>query len=134
MKQYLHFKSSVGRRLLSVSEIVEVIPMVSLQREDADALNEKFCGLLNFRGSVVPVFSLSKYEEFFCKNPSAFLIVSKNETNKLAIVAEELDYLLDIRDDQINSVRSSNGNEFNVAKIGDDMVRIVQTKEFIYSC
>lgn len=129
-QQFLHFQSSAGRRLMLVDEVVEVIPMVSIQREAEDALNEKFCGLLNFRGSIVPVFDFSPYQEGVCNNTSSFLVVAQSPNGKIAVVASEVDYLLDIRDENVNYVSSSADREFNVAKIEDEMVRIVNTGKF----
>ncbi len=129
--QYLHFQSSVGRRLINVEEVVEVIPMVMLQREEADAQNKKFCGLMNFRGNIVPVFNLSGYEEETCIDVGNLLIVSHTEAGLVALLAREVDYLVNIEHDELTRVNPIGGEPFLVSKINNEMVRLVSANEFI---
>lgn len=129
--QYLHFESSVGKRLISVAEVVEVIPMVFLQREASDVHQQNFCGLLNFRGNIVPVFNLSAYEQSSCFAISNHLIIASTEAGLVGIVALEVDYLVDIQATDLRDVSPTQGQSFMVAKIDSDMVRIVSATEFI---
>lgn len=131
MKQFLHFQSSAGRRLIAVDQIIEVIPMVWLQREDSDAANPFFCGLLNFRGKIVPVYTVSNYQEKFACDPSAFLIVAETEQGMIAVLALEVDYLVSVNTLEISQISSAGGKVVNAAKVDDEMIRIVVPREFL---
>lgn len=131
MRQFLHFQSDAGRRLIAVDEIIEVIPMVWLQREAADSEQDSFCGLLNFRGNIVPVFTLSVYEERTCTDPSYFLIVTHTENGMVAVLAHEVDYLVNVDSAAISRISAQSGTVLNVAKVEDEMVRIVKPAEFL---
>lgn len=131
ISQYLRFQSYAGSRLINVDEVVEVIPMVLLQRENADDGQENFCGLLNFRGDIVPVFNLASYNETACLDISNLLIISSTDAGLVAIVAIEVDYPLNIANENLRDINPSQGKQFRVAKIDSDMVRIVSAKELL---
>ena len=131
MKQFLHFHSSAGRRLIAVDQVIEVIPMVWLQREAADDANQYFCGLLNFRGEIVPVFTLSMYEAKFHNDPNLFLIVADTDQGMVAVLALEVDYLVEVPDSAVSQINAIGGKVVNAAKVDDEMIRIVVPREFV---
>ena len=129
MAQYLHFESSLGSRLVSVSDVVEVIPLVALEpQESQDPL---FCGLLNYRGKIVPVFDLSASEKNRLHDIQSFLIVAQCEEHGIAFLAKEVNAIIDVSPELISEIRSNSSPTFYVAKWADNLLRIVEPREFI---
>lgn len=130
MKQFLHFQSGVGKRLVPVDDVVEVIPMVALQRDD-ETYGQHFCGLMNYRGHIVPVFTLSQYASEDCSNIDYFLIVAGMGDAMVAVLAQEVDYLVTVEAGDITTVRPREGQPFMVAKINEEMVKVVNPQDFL---
>jgi chemotaxis signal transduction protein len=103
--------------------------MVSLQREITD--NQHFCGLLNFRGKIVPVFDLVKSEERHILDINAFLVVTHSDGRDAALIAIEVNGIVDIEDTAISTITPIDQPAFHVAKLGNDMVRLASPQEFI---
>lgn len=129
MKEFLYFQSALGSRLVSVAEVVEVIPMVALQKESLE--NKLFCGLLNYRGQIVPVFDFADGSTQRTLDPQAFLIVTQYNGKPVALLAQEVNQIIAITSEDISLIAPAGAPSFSVAKLGDEMIRIVCPKEFL---
>ncbi|HSC76350.1 MAG TPA: chemotaxis protein CheW [Pseudomonadales bacterium] len=129
MQDFLFFASSVGPRLVPVTEVIEVIPFVKLQREPGN--NDRFCGLLNYRGKVLPVFDFMACDTNPSRDIRRFLIVTHGEYGDACLVAQEVNHLISVEDDKVFPVQASAEHHFMVAKCGDVIIRIVSAGEFI---
>ncbi|MEZ5493911.1 MAG: chemotaxis protein CheW [Pseudomonadales bacterium] len=129
MAHYLHFESSLGSRLVNVSDVVEVIPLVALQPQGSE--DPLFCGLLNYRGQIVPVFDLSASSQERLHDAQSFLIVAQCENQGIAFLAKEVNSIIDVAPELISEIRPANSPMFHVAKWADDILRIVEPREFI---
>ncbi len=129
MAHYLHFESSLGSRLVSVSDVVEVIPLVALQPQESE--DPLFCGLLNYRGKIVPVFDLSTPAQDRLRDTQSFLIVAQCEDHGIAFLAKEVNAIIDVTPELISEIRPASSPAFHVAKWADNILRIVEPREFI---
>lgn len=128
---YVHFVTNHGPRLIEVTEVVEIIPMVQIDASQRSSGNREFAGLINYRGKIIPVFDITNGES--CREPDInhFLIVAATAANSLAIIATEVTQLVSVIDSDISSIKPLNGESFRMAKVHEHMVRIVKTDEFV---
>lgn len=128
MQAFLLFTSTVGARLLPVQHVVEVIPFVRLQAQVSS--NPCFRGLLNYRGRVLPVFDFSICQADDNQDHRRFLVITTSEAGDVCLLADEVQYLLEVPNESIFPVKSAGNERFLVAKVGKDMIRIVDMLEF----
>ncbi len=129
MESFLHFQSSAGSRLVRVSQVVEVIPMVALQHEQTDS--NQFCGLLNYRGKIIPVFDLLRADENALLDMKAFLIVTQCYGSDVALIACEVKLIFELMVEAVQIIAPANLAHFEVAKVEGEMVRVVNLQEFV---
>ena len=129
MHEFLLFSTAAGQRLLPVQDVVEVIPFVKLQPENSN--NPLFRGLLNYRGQILPVFDFVPASQGVAADYRCFLVVVQARTGAFCLVAQEVNHLLAVPDDGIFPVTAAPGQQFDVVKSGDAMIRIVSMEEFI---
>lgn len=130
-KAFIHFTTANGERLIDVVEVVEVIPMVWLER-DTDALsNDYYIGLLNYRGQIISVFDPAGGAKHFQPNPDHFLIVCRSSSQTIALIATEVHQLVEIEKQEITQIDALNQASFSAAKLKDKIIRIVCTNDFI---
>ena len=131
MLAFIHFTTANGPRLINVTEVVEVIPMVWLER-DSDAIdNAYYIGLLNYRGNIISVFDPAGGAQQFVPQPDHFLIVCSNSVQTIALIATEVHQLVDIDKDEIRQIDALNQASFSAAKLKDKIIRIVTTSDYI---
>lgn len=131
MLAFIHFTTTNGPRLINVTEVVEVIPMVWLER-DSDAIdNAYYVGLLNYRGNIISVFDPAGGAQHFKPHPDNFLIVCSNGIQTIALIATEVHQLADIDKQEIRQIDALNQTSFSAAKLKDKIIRIVTTSDYI---
>lgn len=128
--KFLRFTSGIGERLVDAGDIVEVIPMIALQRDSDDDENPRFCGVFDYRGHIVPVFDLQPYRDKNIQNPDIFLVIVYGKASLLALVAYDIDDLVEVEADNINEVRPESGTPFRVAKIQENLIKVVNPDRF----
>lgn len=131
--KFLLFRSGIGNRLLAAGDVVEVIPMIALQRDPDDDMDPRFCGVFDYRGRIVPVFDFVSYQQGNIKNPDAFLLIVHGSRSMLALVAYDIDDLVDVAADSIDEVAPESGLPFAVARLGEQLVKIVNPDRFVSS-
>lgn len=92
--QFVRFRGSSGERLVHLSVVVEVIPMVRLTSREHHG-NQRYCGMLHFRGRVIPVFDLDHRDVALLDNPDNFLVVTRQGAREQAIVASEIGEIIE---------------------------------------
>ena len=128
---FIHFTTANGSRLINVAEVVEVIPMVWLER-DSDAVDHAFyIGLLNYRGNIISVFDPAGGAKQFQAHPDHFLIVCSNGIQTIALIAMEVHQLVEIEAQEIQQIDALNQASFSAAKLKDKIVRIVSTDDYL---
>lgn len=127
-KHFLRFRSGDVERLVDAAEIVEVVPMVALRAGDGDIAHEKYAGLLDYRGHVVPVFDLAG-RSGACQRSDSFLVVLGNEDEKTAVVATEVDEVVQLDNDCLSTLKVATARSILVGKVGQDMVRVLTVAE-----
>jgi chemotaxis signal transduction protein len=80
---------------------------------------------------VVPVFDLSDAAPEHFMDIQSFLIVTRHEERGVAILAQEVNRIVDIHDGDITKVTPQGMSGFSVAKLGDEMIRVVQPQELL---
>jgi len=93
--RFVRFRGSAGGRLIPLAAVVEVIPMVRLRSSEQGG-NPRYCGLLHFRGRVVPVFDLVDGRRSGLHNPDHFLVVTRGQAGERAIVAHEVEDIVEV--------------------------------------
>lgn len=131
MKSFIHFVTAHGPRLIEVTEVVEVIPMVWLERDSEAENNPYYIGLLNYRGKIISVFDPAGQAQSFIPNPENFLIVCSNGEQHIALVAIEVNQLVDIEKKEIRSIDALNQASFLAAKHNDQIIRVLRTDDYL---
>ena len=62
MPTFLHVHSGAGPHLIPLDSVIEVLPMLALDR-GGESARSGYCGLLRFRGQAVPTFALSEDDQ-----------------------------------------------------------------------
>ena len=130
-RKFLLFESALGHRLVACDDVVEVINMVALQRDPEDAQNHQYCGVFDYRGKIVPVFDFVEYDERNISNPGLFLLILQNKQKQMALIARDLADLVDIQTHDINDIDPEAGIAFEVAKVDEQLIRIVNAARFM---
>lgn len=128
---FIHFITARGARLINVSEVVEVIPMVWLER-DSDAVESAYyIGLLNYRGQIISVFDPAGNAQNFLPSPEGFLIVSSNGQQTIALLADEVNQLVEIDTESVREISAIDQQAFSAAKVNGQIIRIVTTADYL---
>lgn len=128
---YVHFITDSGARLIAVSEVVEIVPMVMLDQSKTGESVSGFKGLFNYRGRIIPVFELSADKNIKPLDVSHFLIVTSVSGSSIAIVATEVNQLVSVLSSDISHINPLGEQSFSVAKVNDSMLRVVHTRDFL---
>ncbi len=130
MKQFLHFQTSLGKRLVILNEVTEVLPMVALDYSETEG-NDLYCGLLHFRGRVVPVFDVQQRTQKSLQCLDLFLIVLNNEQQEMAIVASDIYGIVEAPAECWQTLQTGSKRPIEVVNIEGEFLRILVPEDLV---
>ena len=128
-KHFLHLFCGDSERLIHASEVIEVIPMVQLRKEDDDKSDPHYSGLLDYRGQVIPVFNLPGEDPEYL-DPANFIVITRKNDEYASVIASDVDDLIEIAQSDISTVRLTGDREIEVGKLDGRVVKILSPSEY----
>lgn len=123
MPSFLHVLGGGGPGLIPLGWVVEVLPMVALQRtEDAAG---RYCGLLQYRGDVLSTFALDDRDADPQAHPEWMLVIVRLDAVAEAWVARDVVGVTEQDDDRVRSPRSGGGRTASVVEIEGVLVPVL---------
>ncbi len=124
MHSFLHVVSGDGPHLLPLATVVEVLPMVTLDR-GTEAGGPRYCGLLQYRGAVVPAFALSEHDLDPQSHPEWMITVVRSGEVTTAWVVRDVAGVLDVPPEQLVQPVVGGDGGLCVVEVDGALVRVV---------
>lgn len=134
--QFVTISTAGRRRLMRLSDIVEIVPMMALEPVDNGAKNCR--GLANLRGENIPIFELS--DQCTPLSPSRFIVISRVNSNSdksgmpIGLIADEIHDVIQIPSDQISRRALSGGQMALIARIDEETLSVLEPEDAITIC
>lgn len=127
MHGFLHIVSGDGPHLIALADVVEVLPMVWLDRGSEDG-GPHYCGLLNYRGEVLPAFAVSDRDLEPREQPQWMLVVVRSETGSGAWVVRDVLGVLQVDSAQVSRPALGGARPVAVVEIDGALVRVLDRR------
>ncbi len=123
MRHFVQYVSCIGERLLRLEDIVEVLPMLTLDRlgQEGGAL---FAGLLHYRGDAVPVFSLTANAPM--PGPEGYILVTRVHGRKAGLLAHDVVGVVSLDESACTEMPGGGGHRIAGAHVDGRFLRIVR--------
>lgn len=125
MPAFLHAISGDGPHLIPLESVVEVLPMVTLDR-GAEEGEPRYCGLLQYRGEVLPTFALSDRDLAPQEHPEWMLVAVRSGGESLVWVLRDVAGVLDVARERISQPRVGGAQPVSVVELDGTLVRVLE--------
>jgi chemotaxis signal transduction protein len=122
--RFVRFRGSGGERLLPLSSVVEIIPMLRLLGGEHEG-NHRYCGALHFRGRVIPVFDLEDGGCAGLDNPAYFLVVARGISSERAIVAHDVDDIVEVASESCSELDIGGPQPVRIVDVEGTLLKVV---------
>lgn len=122
--RFVRFCGSGGERLIPLTAVVEIIPMLRLLEGKHEG-NRRYCGALHFRGRVIPVFDLEDGDTATLDNPAHFLVVTRGRERERAIVAHDVDDIIEVERQACSQLDTGGAYPVCVVDVDGELIKVV---------
>lgn len=112
---------AVGPRLLPLTAVVEVLPMVALETFGVEP-GACFAGVLHYRGALVPVFDTAPLPPQPELSPDWYLVLARCTAGLVAVVGHEVEDIVEVAPEHRRQVRAGR-RQLRGALVDDTFVR-----------
>jgi purine-binding chemotaxis protein CheW len=127
--QFITIFAAGRRRLVRLSDIIEIVPMMALEKIDVQQGNCR--GLANLRGEIIPVFDLSGNDAPL--SPSRFIIITHLEQTPIGLIADEIYDVVTVPAENIASRPIGEDVSLLVARIEESLILILEPSDVIHN-
>ena len=120
-RHFVHFEGGAGERLIDLSDLVEVLPMLAPEGDER-ARGRRYLGISRVRGEVVPLLTLSPVDDI---DPNWLLIIAHGPNGWIGIVAREVFGVMELPASCCRVMPTDGDTHFETATIDDRVVEIV---------
>lgn len=128
MHAFLHVVSGDGPHLIPLASVVEVLPMVTLDR-GLELGDPRYCGLLQYRGDVLPTFALSDEDTAPQEHPGWMLVVVRSQEGASSWVVRDVAGVLDVAPERIARPQVGGASGLAVVDVDGVLVRVLGSPE-----
>ncbi len=129
---FITFKSDDALFCIESKDVIEIVRMVKITALPSES--GKVSGLVNYRGETLPVLEVSKYIKNNTKTYQTenVIIVSHYNNYKVALLADDLQDILDLDNSEIENHSILNSDFFNRSvKKGNVIYPILNMKKVV---
>ena len=128
-EQYVKVDSNGRLRLIPLSSVIEIIPMLELR--EADGETDGFRGFANLRGQTISVFDSDGSRRR--TSPNQFILVIRNPAGAFGLIVDEVHHVLALPTEAITAKPVGNNRSRSVALVEGEILQIMDPAELIPS-
>lgn len=125
IRRFLHFATAAGDRLAAIEDVDVVLPMMRLDHAPGEG-GPTCLGLMDWRGSVVPVFDFIPRAANAEFSPEWLLVVLRVRSSRVAVVAADVHGVIAVPVAQCTEWDVPDSPPIRSANVAGKIIRIVQ--------